>query len=346
VLVIRQRLSALSRPTAPQYRHRFGRAGRRRITLLSPAAMNTAGHLFPRVHGCKRHAMPAFSGRPQPGWTFEFSPAELAQRRAAAAEGAEAGGGGGLSAMDLVLHPGQTLYIPPYWSHRVESLDDASVAVSAWWPADEEKELIELMRAQTLPWWRQTGAEPVAAGGAEGRGSGAVKQAGGGGGGGGYELLRTRPPPDATRVGGGGGGGKEEEEEVVALPKLVAALRCALVEVAWDPRRRPVVTGIYLCRTLPWSSAAGCDIAAAQASPGGRGGRTEPERAAAPALPTVLRQLDPRRPAAGARLCAAAAAGCYFTCFTCRAPLPPPPPPTGAPCTHCLKHGDPMHAHK
>jgi hypothetical protein len=24
--------------------------------------------------------------------------------------------------------------------------------------------------------------------------------------------------------------------------------------------------------------------------------------------------------------------------------LPPPPPPIDAPCTHCLRHGDPMHA--
>jgi hypothetical protein len=27
-------------------------------------------------------------------------------------------------------------------------------------------------------------------------------------------------------------------------------------------------------------------------------------------------------------------------------PPPPRPPPIGAPCTHCLRHGDPMHAQK
>jgi ribosomal protein L16 Arg81 hydroxylase len=39
---------------------------------------------------------------------------------------------GGAAYVDVVLGPGQVLYIPPHWWHYVESLE-TSFSVSFWW---------------------------------------------------------------------------------------------------------------------------------------------------------------------------------------------------------------------
>ena len=181
--------------------------GRRKVTLSPPAAALEAAHLFPRVHGSKRHSMIEAGGpgvRPQLGRTFDLLFGTT-----------DRNGSSGvppplpLRSVEVVLEPGQVLYIPPWWLHRVESLDNASVALSSWWPASEEKVLIEELRAgAVLPWWNA--ASPAESGHGDTSGGGTGVAAGvrteadvaasttGGRAEDEYALLRSRPPPEAT----------------------------------------------------------------------------------------------------------------------------------------------------
>ena len=106
--------------------------GMKRV-FISPPTQLRRMHQFPRVHGCKRHSMVSYDANDtaQGGWTFQFDSGLTA---------------GLVGAAFVDLLPGQSLYIPPWWIHRVESYADG-VAVSVWWPAAEEKALIDELRA-------------------------------------------------------------------------------------------------------------------------------------------------------------------------------------------------------
>jgi hypothetical protein len=106
--------------------------GTKRVILSPPRVAARQIHLFPRVHACHRHSMVEFGpglAQPEKGWTHSFSAAELTELAAADDSGELLP----IPAQEVVLQPGDTLYIPPYWLHRVESLGPAAVALSGWW---------------------------------------------------------------------------------------------------------------------------------------------------------------------------------------------------------------------
>lgn len=88
----------------------------KRVFLAPPSELSNL-HQFPRVHGCKRHSMVHFdtNGSAQDGVTYDFKWLRS----------------GPVSTMVVDVLPGDTLYIPPWWIHRVESHADG-VAVSVW----------------------------------------------------------------------------------------------------------------------------------------------------------------------------------------------------------------------
>ena len=106
--------------------------GTKRFLLGRPTAAHAA-HLFPRVHGCRRHSMVEFEpgAAAQPGLTFTFEAAELAD--------------GPVEVVEAVLRPGEAIYIPPFWLHRVESREQA-VAVSVWWAGPHSVVIAALKR--------------------------------------------------------------------------------------------------------------------------------------------------------------------------------------------------------
>eukprot|EP01047_Picozoa_sp_COSAG01_P033059 COSAG01_NODE_2417_length_7736_cov_7.862511_3_plen_196_part_00 len=83
------------------------------------------------------------------------------------------------------------------------------------------------------------------------------------------------------------------------------------------------------------AGAAGCD------GPTAAGCCWRVAAAAAAALAAGMMEASPPRCCPGA----AAAAGPKAFCGG-PSPAWPPPPPIDAPCTQCLRHGDPMHAHE
>ena len=95
--------------------------GSKRVVLSAPTVASRQIHLFPRLHACHRHSMvelgPGAEPQPEKGWTHAFSAREMSD----------------VPAMEVLLQPGETLYIPPFWLHRMESQGDAAVAVSSWW---------------------------------------------------------------------------------------------------------------------------------------------------------------------------------------------------------------------
>jgi hypothetical protein len=110
---------------------------------LSPPSQLQRFHQFPRVHGCKRHSMVEFDADPQvaqEGLTYRFT--ELRD--------------GAVASVVVDLLPGETLYIPPWWIHRVESHGEG-VAVSAWWSAIEQT-VVDELRAVSMA---VAGFEPV-----------------------------------------------------------------------------------------------------------------------------------------------------------------------------------------
>ena len=97
--------------------------GRKRFVLF-PADVSDDLYVFPRLHPSTRQSRLDLRALPPAGF------GRFHRRRAACTEGGGVGGGGALHAREVVLTPGDVLYIPPYVWHRVATLADDAPAVS------------------------------------------------------------------------------------------------------------------------------------------------------------------------------------------------------------------------
>lgn len=94
--------------------------------LLSPPSQLRRARLFPWVHPHQRQSSLCFAGGRELAGT---------QR-----------GGGVLEALDVTLRPGEVLYLPPFWMHRVVAVND-SISVSTWTPSPEQAAKDEALAA-------------------------------------------------------------------------------------------------------------------------------------------------------------------------------------------------------
>ena len=146
--------------------------GRKEIVLLPPNA-STWLRLYPRPHPLQRQsrfrvplhrsarapAVPVCTCASEEGYALVVADAE----RGCGADALgwidtapEAAAAFSRAARRVVLHPGDTLYIPPYWYHAVLALD-ASLSLSLTASA-EEAPVVHAVRAQrhcTDAWWPQ-----------------------------------------------------------------------------------------------------------------------------------------------------------------------------------------------
>lgn len=106
--------------------------GVKRFILSPPSAVVQSAKLFPRLHACTRHSMADFLGTPMPPLTYALAEEELP-----------------LPNFEVALRPGEVLYIPPFWLHRVEATN-MSVSVSSWFDDAMIQELINISAGMPL----------------------------------------------------------------------------------------------------------------------------------------------------------------------------------------------------
>jgi hypothetical protein len=120
----------------PQHNFLSQIQGSKRVILFPPS--ETSLYLFPHIHRSYRQSqLPLELHEPshsfsEPNSTTDHLFPSLPQ-----------------SGVEVVLHPGDTLYIPPYWFHRVEALT-MSLSISVTSPTAEEAQFSEIYW-QTLP---------------------------------------------------------------------------------------------------------------------------------------------------------------------------------------------------
>jgi hypothetical protein len=96
--------------------------GHKRFVLLPPASDRVL-YTYPRLHPSARQSQIAFHRPDTAQFPLLFEPPSSEPP-------------GHLQARDVVLAPGDVLYLPPYWFHYVTALD-TSISLSLWLDAEE-----------------------------------------------------------------------------------------------------------------------------------------------------------------------------------------------------------------
>ena len=123
--------------------------GRKRFLLFPPSATD-ALYVYPRLHPSSRQSQ--LDLRALPRSAFPRFHARLRQTGGRGGSGGVSSYRGGLQAREVVLEPGDVLYIPPYHWHRASVVGDASAVAVGVYSRSYAQHVYSELKSHPLPW--------------------------------------------------------------------------------------------------------------------------------------------------------------------------------------------------